>query len=26
MEYLDVSHRTAYKVVDTLEADGLVEE
>jgi len=26
VEYLDVSRRTAYKVVDDLEADGLVEE
>ncbi|WP_435362326.1 Fic family protein [Haloarchaeobius sp. DFWS5] len=26
MEYLDVSRRTAYKVVDDLEADGLIEE
>ncbi|WP_153552775.1 Fic family protein [Halomicrobium sp. LC1Hm] len=26
VEYLDVSRRTAYKVVDDLEADGLIEE
>ncbi|WP_254523759.1 Fic family protein [Natrinema caseinilyticum] len=26
MEYLDVSRRTAYKVVDDLEEDGLLEE
>jgi sugar-specific transcriptional regulator TrmB len=26
VDYLDVSRRTAYKVVDDLEADGLVEE
>jgi len=26
VEYLDVSRRTAYKVVEDLEADGLVEE
>jgi len=26
VEYLDVSHRTAYKVVDTLEEDSLVDE
>jgi len=26
VEYLDVSRRTAYKVVDDLESDGLIEE
>nr|WP_256388536.1 Fic family protein [Haladaptatus sp. W1] len=26
VEYLDVSRRTAYKIVDDLEADGLIEE
>ncbi|MFC4826034.1 hypothetical protein ACFO9K_17410 [Halorussus aquaticus] len=26
MEYLGVSRRTAYKIVDNLEADGLIEE
>jgi Fic family protein len=26
VEYLDVSRRTAYKVVDELESDGLIEE
>lgn len=26
VDYLDVSRRTAYKVVDDLEADGLIEE
>ncbi|QLG61109.1 Fic family protein [Halorarum salinum] len=26
VEYLDVSRRTAYKIVDNLEADGLIEE
>ncbi|MUV85417.1 HTH domain-containing protein [Natronomonas sp. CBA1123] len=26
VEYLDVSRRTAYKVVDNLESDGLIEE
>jgi Fic family protein len=26
VEYLDVSRRTAYKVVDDLESDGLLEE
>ncbi|KTG10553.1 cell filamentation protein Fic [Haloprofundus marisrubri] len=26
VEYLDVSRRTAYKIVDKLEADGLIEE
>jgi len=26
VEYLDVSRRTAYKIVDDLEADGLLEE
>ncbi|MFP9193738.1 Fic family protein [Natrialbaceae archaeon A-CW1-1] len=26
LEYLDVSRRTAYKIVDDLEADGLIEE
>ncbi|WP_135304684.1 Fic family protein [Haloarcula amylovorans] len=26
VEYLDISRRTAYKVVDDLEADGLIEE
>ena len=26
VEYLDVSRRTAYKVVDDLGADGLIEE
>ncbi|MFC4447482.1 helix-turn-helix domain-containing protein [Halorussus aquaticus] len=26
VEYLGVSRRTAYKIVDNLEADGLIEE
>jgi Fic family protein len=26
VDYLDVSRRTAYKIVDDLEADGLLEE
>ncbi len=26
LEYLDVSRRTAYKIVDDLEEDGLIEE
>jgi sugar-specific transcriptional regulator TrmB len=26
VEYLDVSRRTAYKVVDDLESNGLIEE
>jgi Fic family protein len=26
VEYLDVSRRTAYKVVDDLESDGIIEE
>jgi len=26
LDHLDVSRRTAYKVVDDLESDGLIEE